>query len=178
MRKLYDKITSLGFVKKIMRVSFFAKVLSYEIVTYLVFGVLTTVVNFIIANLFGLIMPQNTVLFKIGNYSVRWEVVSQFAAWLGAVLFAFVTNKLWVFESKAKSAGAVFKEFISFTGGRILSYLLFELALVEVLHFAVGSLNIRKIIAAVFTIVFNYIISKFVSFRKKDENTDKGTENK
>lgn len=168
MRKIYDRVTSWGFVKKIMKVPIFAKLLSYEIITYLIFGVLTTAVNFVIANLFGLIMNQDSVIFDIGSYTVRWEIVSQFAAWLGAVLFAFVTNKFLVFESKDKQAKAVLKEFSSFIGGRVLSYLLFELALVELLHFVIPGLNIRKIIAAVFTIVFNYIVSKFISFKKKD----------
>ena len=173
MRKLYNKVASWGFVKKLMQVPFFAKILSYEIVTYLFFGVMTTVVNFVIANLFGLIADQNTVLAEFGGITVRWEWVSQFAAWMGAVLFAFVTNKLLVFESHERSAGGVAKEFLSFLGGRVLSYVLFEFGMVEILYRIIPSLNIRKIIAAVFTIIFNYIVSKFVSFRKQNDAKDK-----
>ncbi len=179
MRKIYNKIVSIGFVKKLMEIPFFAKILSYEIVTYLFFGVMTTVVNFIIANLFGLIADQDTVLGHIGSITVRWEWVSQFAAWLGAVLFAFVTNKLLVFESKERSAGGVAKEFLSFIGGRVLSYVLFEFGMVELLYRVIGNLNIRKIIAAIFTIIFNYIVSKFVSFRKEEPAAaEKGENNR
>lgn len=173
MRKLYDKIVSIGFIKKIMEKPFFAKVLSYEIVTYLFFGVMTTVVNFVIANLFGLITDQNTVLGHLGSIMIRWEWVSQFAAWLGSVLFAFVTNKTLVFESKERSAGGIAKEFLSFVGGRILSYVLFEFGMVELLYRVIGNLNVRKIIAAVFTVIFNYIVSKFVSFRKEKPTPEK-----
>lgn len=172
MRKLYDKIVSLRFVKKIMSVPFFAKLLSYEIVTYLLFGVLTTVVNFVIANLFGLIRDQDLLLFQIGSVRVEWEWISQFAAWIGSVIFAFVTNKFLVFESHERSAKVVAGEFASFVGGRVLSYLLFELGLVVLLKGILPGLNIRKIIAAVFTVIFNYIISKFVSFKNKKEKKE------
>ena len=101
------------------------------------------------------------------------RAAEEFAAWLGAVLFAFVTNKLLVFESHERSAGGVAKEFLSFLGGRVLSYVLFEFGMVEILYRIIPSLNIRKIIAAVFTIIFNYIVSKFVSFRTQDDAKDR-----
>lgn len=167
LRKIYDKFISTNFAKKLMLLPFIDKLLSYEILTYLIFGVLTTVVNFVIANLFGLIHKQNTLLFLIGNFRVEWEIVSQFVAWLGSVIFAFVTNKFLVFESKDRSAKGVAKEFSSFVAGRVLSYLLFELGLVTILRSFIENLNIRKVIAAVFTIVFNYVVSKFISFKNK-----------
>ena len=83
-----------------------------------------------------------------------------------AVLFSFITNKLFVFESRARDAKTVLWELFSFFGSRIVSFLLFEELLFGILaHF----MNdwISKLLVAVFVIVFNYVMSKLVIFRKK-----------
>ena len=79
-----------------------------EIINYLIFGVLTTVVSIGTYALF-------TKLFSI-NY-----LVSNILSWILAVLFAFITNKLFVFESKSKDKKQVTKEMINFFFFRIIS---------------------------------------------------------
>ncbi len=172
MRKLYDKLfTALRKVKlfdKILSLPVISKIVEYEVLMYLVFGVLTTVVNFVVFWLFGKIQNNETVLFNIGSFSFKWVYIANSVAWVCSVLFAFVTNKLFVFESKEKAKGAVIKEMISFFGARILCFLIFDVAvfalLIEVFHI---DEYLVKIINAVFVVIFNYVASKLVVFRKK-----------
>ncbi len=123
-----------------------------EMVSYLIFGVLTTVVNIVC---FWVLDKGMGVDYKMATV----------LAWTLAVVFAFFTNKKYVFQSKSSSFRSVLREFGSFIFFRLLSLLL-DLAcmilLVELL--AVDSL-LAKIIANVFVVIFNYFASKFVVFR-------------
>ena len=96
------------------------------------------------------------------------------------MIFAFITNKLFVFESKDRSAQLVLHELALFAGARVFSLLIeegFLLLTVEVLH---GNDRIMKLIAAVFVVIINYFFSKFFIFkkgeaaadRKQEDNTD------
>lgn len=133
---------------------FIEKFFTREVISYLVFGVLTTIVNFVFYWLFTDIC---------GIYYITANVIS----WVFAVAFAYVTNKLFVFESKSWELSLVAKEVLSFGAARVLS-LLFEtgfLALtVEVMN--VPKL-IAKVIAAVFVVIINYVASKLFIFKKK-----------
>ena len=85
------------------------------------------------------------------------------------MLFAFITNKLFVFESSSLKAGTVLKELTSFIGARILSFLIFEeLIFMLLINIGVHHL-IAKLSIAVFVVIFNYVASKLVIFRKKNE---------
>ncbi len=171
MRKLYDKLfTALRKVKlfdKILSLPVISKLVEYEVLMYLIFGVLTTVVNFVVFWLLGKIQNNETVLFNVGSFAFKWVYIANSVAWVCSVLFAFVTNKLFVFESKEKEKGAVIKEMISFFGARILCFLIFDVAvfalLIEVFHI---DEYLVKIINAVFVVIFNYVASKLVVFRK------------
>lgn len=85
-----------------------------EIITYIIFGVLTTLVSWGTYNVFvgAVKMPV-----WLGNA----------LSWICAVTFAYVTNKLWVFESKSWNIKLVVKEIISFFGSRALTGVLFEI---------------------------------------------------
>lgn len=131
-----------------------------EIVLYIVFGALTTLVNYLVfyplVNLPGM---KDSVSW--------WTLVVNVIAWVAAVAFAYVTNKFFVFESKDKSKKTVFREIVSFVGARVASLLIEEAILalfVTVLHF---NENLIKLIASVGTVIINYFFSKFVIFRKK-----------
>lgn len=123
-----------------------------EVFLYLLFGGLTTLVN--ILSFF--ILRQ----FKIEIY------ISNALAWFISVLFAFITNKLFVFESKGKSKKENIRECLSFFGFRILS-LVFDMGamylLLQVL--SVDEL-ISKVISNVLVIILNYIFSKLFIFKK------------
>ena len=121
-----------------------------EVLMYLLFGGLTTLVNilsfFILRKL------------SVGVY------VSNLIAWVVAVLFAFITNKLFVFESKDKSK--IGKELISFFGFRILSLGVDMGAMYLLLQVINTGEVFAKIIANVIVIILNYIFSKVFIFKK------------
>ena len=130
-----------------------------EVVNYIIFGGLTTLVNY--ASYLGF-----TRLLKIG------VVLSTILAWILSVLFAYITNKKYVFESKSFSISQVIREIISFFSFRILSGL-FEVVFMYV-FVDIMSFNdiIMKLIANVVVIILNYIFSKIIVFR--DAKKEKG----
>ena len=121
---------------------------SYEVLSYLFFGGCTTLINILTFWLLRLL--------KIGVYA------SNVVAWIVSVLFAFITNKLFVFESKGNS----FKQGISFFIFRLIS-LVFDMGImylfIDVLHW---NDLLSKVIANVFVIIINYIFSKVFVFKK------------
>lgn len=178
MKKLYDKIFSIPFLKKLTDIPFFSKVLSYEILSYLFFGVMTTVVNFAVFYLSDKILGSASLAdFSLFSHAfkITYEDISTGIAWVAAVIFAYVTNKLWVFESKSTKPSVIIRELISFFGARIVSFLLFEslgfMLLRNILiNMSLASENackwIAKIAISVLVVVFNYVMSKLVIFKK------------
>ncbi len=141
-----------------------------ELITYVFFGGLTTVVNLIVFKLSGM---------AIGD---KHYLISNTIAWIAAVIFAFITNKLWVFESKSLSGKVLLKEIPSFFAARILSFIIEEAGLfifVDLLGFSEYSLKVMsieisgemvsKLILAVVVVIFNYFCSKLIIFKKKKQ---------
>ena len=139
-----------------------------EIINYIIFGVLTTVVSIGTYELFNALLGRN--LYLLNN------VIS----WVFAVAFAYITNKLWVFESKSFRAGVVFKELIGFFGARLFSlgveeaglWILMDLCKmnglnVGILGFDINGSMIAKIIMQLVVVVLNYVFSKFIVFSRK-----------
>ena len=126
-----------------------------EIINYLICGGLSTVVNFASYIIFAR-------LFKID------EVVSSFLSWVAAVIFAYIVNKIFVFESKTNSKRELAKEFISFIACRIISGITCDVGtfalMVKVLH--INDI-ISKIVTQVMVIILNYVFSKLIIFKKK-----------
>lgn len=186
MKKLYDKIFNTKLLKKITSVPLFSKLLSYEILSYLFFGVMTTLVNFVVFYFSDKILGTKS-LFEFSLFSnvfkITLEDVSTGIAWVAAVIFAYVTNKLWVFESKSTKASVVIRELVSFFGARIVSFLLFESLGFMLLRNLLININISsenackwiaKIAVSVLVVIFNYVMSKLVIFRKsKEKGEDK-----
>lgn len=135
----------------------------WEIFIYLFFGGLTTIVNF--------------VAFFIARDLLHLSLVpSNTISWLAAVLFAFVTNKLWVFHSKTETPGELAVEFGKFIFYRILSYVLdmgAMLLLVNVLH--VGDFW-AKLITQILVVIANYLFSKLFIFKGRTEINVNGVE--
>ena len=125
----------------------------WDILSYLFFGGLTTVVNFLVY------FP----LFRWLNLSAT---VSNIIAWVVAVAFAYVTNKPFVFKSNDWSMKTVIPELGKFVGCRIGSGL-FETALLALtVDFLAWNGTWMKIVAAVIVVILNYIASRFLVFRK------------
>ena len=162
------------------------KLINRETITYLIFGVLTTVVNFGAQWIFTKLLAT-----RADTYNLMFQVATAIA-WVIAVLFAFITNKLWVFESKSFKGRTVLKEVLSFFGARLLSFLLFDEALQSGILYIINrnvtdydiltrNSYIAKFLICVFVVIFNYFASKFFIFRKKKESDDvreSETENK
>ena len=98
----------------------------------------------------------------------HWDV-----AWILAVAFAFITNKLWVFNSKSFARKVLFHEIWTFLTARVLTGLID--VLIMFLAVDVGGMNdtfwstFWKIISNVIIVILNYIFSKLIIFRKKDD---------
>ncbi len=157
-----------------------------EIILYLVFGVLTTVVSF--AAYFAVFWTWKAVAnipaddTTSARYLVAY-VVAQIVQWVTGVLFAFFTNRKWVFEGAEKN-GSMLSQLLKFSAGRVATFFV-DLAvtyfgalaltalfpsLLEVSVFG-KTLNfcdlIAKFTAAVIVVITNYIISKLFVFKKK-----------
>ena len=126
-----------------------------EIINYLIFGGLSTIVNFISYFIFARLIGIE-------------PVTSSGLSWFCAVLFAYITNKLFVFESKTNTKKDFFKEIVSFFACRILSGILCDVGTFALMINVFGINDIiAKIVTQVMVVVLNYVFSKIVIFRKK-----------
>lgn len=125
----------------------------YSFFSYIFFGCLTTAVNF------AIYIP----LTKVFSLNI---VISNITAWFGAVIFAFFTNRRFVFNSQVNSYVEIMKEFMLFILSRILSGGLETIILyVMVTCLGINDL-IVKVFAGIVVIIFNYVVSKFFIFNK------------
>lgn len=124
-----------------------------EVIHYIIFGGLTTVVNIVVFFLLesGLSWPY------------LWANAIAIAA---AVLFAYITNKLFVFESKTTTVWAAFLEFLRFIGFRLLSGVIDMLAMWLLVDGLGQDTDLSKILTQVIVVVLNYIFSKLYIFNK------------
>ena len=123
-----------------------------EVLLYLFFGGLTTLVNIITFFVLR--------LFNIEIY------ISNLIAWIVSVLFAFVTNKTIVFESDSNDKKKNIKELVSFFGFRILSLGMDMLSMYLLLQILSTEEMFAKIVTNIIVIVLNYIFSKLFIFKK------------
>lgn len=141
-----------------------------ELISYVFFGVLATIVSILSFKLFDVLLgPQ---LYLLSN------VIS----WIITVIFAYFTNKIWVFESKSWKADVLVKEIVSFFGARVFSLVVEEAGLWlmidqmdmggiswDILTFSISGNMIAKIIMQVVVVILNYVFSKLIIFKKKKE---------
>ena len=125
------------------------KVVSREVFFYLVFGVLTTLVNIVSFAGLSRLLSAGTVL-------------SNVIAWFLSVLFAYVTNRRWVFQSKD---GNVFREAAAFFSGRIGTGVLDTVVMFITVDLLGWNDMVMKVISNVIVVILNYIISKFFVFK-------------
>jgi len=132
-----------------------------EQLLYIIFGVATTLVNWIIYTLALLIFTL---------------AVSNAIAWFLAVLFAFIVNKKYVFESKYVSVKQSLREVALFYGARIFSGFVEILGLPFLVFIGLNQEifgiegAVAKAIISVVVILMNYFFSKFVVFKRKEQN--------
>ena len=124
------------------------------VIAYLFFGVLTTAIN---------IVSYGTACNVLGISNV----ISTCLAWVLSVLFAYVTNKIWVFDSKTIQLSVILPELASFFGARAFTGLL-DLAIMYIGVDVLRENNMLiKVGSNVIVVILNYILSKMVVFRKK-----------
>lgn len=124
-----------------------------ELILYVFFGGLTTLVNWV----------GYWLLADVFHVPYLWATA---IAQVLSILFAYVTNRIWVFESKAKGFSAVFWEMVRFFGCRAASFVLDLLCM----RIGVGGLHINdmvmKLLSNVIVVIVNYVFSKLIVFRK------------
>lgn len=126
-----------------------------EIIKYFIIGVATTALNYIVFAL----------LINFANIEMH---TSNIIAWFVGVIFAYITNKLFVFESKSFKFNVLGKEILSFGTARILSLVLEEIILYVFVNLLNMNQLIIKLIANVIVIIVNYVLSKFIIFKNSN----------
>ena len=147
MKRLTDKLQKL--------ISLF---LNKETILYLIFGVLTTVINFVVARLCYDRLPISS--------SAALIFTANTIAWVAAVIFAFITNKLFVFESKSMEHSLLIHEIVTFFSARLLSLGIDLLGMYLLVDVAGWDFTISKLIMNVIVIILNYVLSKLFIFNK------------
>ena len=134
------------------------KFLSREVIMYIIFGVLTTLVNLIIS------------FVLVGAFKIDGSIASAIGI-ISSILFAYFTNRKWVFNSQAKGFKERLNEFWKFIAGRLVTMII-EQGGVMILY---GALNMPftpvKLSLTIIVIVLNYIFSKFFAFKTNNEET-------
>lgn len=125
----------------------------YDIIAYLFFGVLTTAVNYL-------------VYLPCYNWWGFSAAVSNVIAWIFAVIFAYLTNKPFVFKSYDWSAKTVIPELGKFVGCRVGSGLLETGIIFVTVDLLCWNGNVMKLITSVLVVILNYIGSKLLVFKK------------
>lgn len=128
-----------------------------EIILYIIFGVATTVINIITYYMCAHSMGLSVIL-------------SSTIAWVISVLFAYITNKIWVFKSKTWSPKELFKECLSFITARLVTGGI-DICIMFLFVTLMGFNDlVVKILSNVVVIILNYILSKMIVFREKRNN--------
>lgn len=128
-----------------------------EVINYLIFGFLTTVINLFVyyALTFTILDPNKAISLQTANIT----------AWIVGVIFAYVTNRKYVFESKNEN---MMKEFSGFIGARVITLGLDMLVMLVGVTLLKGNDKIFKLISQVLVIVGNYLFSKLFVFEKQE----------
>ncbi|MBE6718999.1 MAG: GtrA family protein [Ruminococcaceae bacterium] len=145
-KDVFDRIMSLPGLRL-----FYEPYTKYKaVLLYVFFGGCTTIVSI-----------GSFILFNI----ILGELLSNVVSWVLAVTFAYITNRIWVFCSKAKGK-VVFKEMLSFYSGRLITLILEEVLLFVFVILLQLNAVVIKIIAQFVVLVSNYFISKLITFKE------------
>lgn len=127
---------------------------------YLVFGALSTVVNIISYTVFAVIILRG-----IENESLRVNI-SEIIAFILSVIFAYVTNKLYVFNSKTSGLKDLIREITSFFSCRIFTEIISILMMNAAVWFSINDI-FMKIVSNIVVIILNFVFSKILIFKNK-----------
>ena len=153
-----------------------------EIILYLIFGVITTIISLVACYItlkIGVIFMHD----ENGDPTKLLDVLGSTTQWITGVTVAFITNKIWVFTNAERGIRATTKQFLVFSASRVATYFLeviinlATIAILENLGYApftiIGiAITVRvwaKVLSSIFVTVSNYFISKLLVFRKNAE---------
>lgn len=163
-----------------------------EIIMYLIFGVLTTFVAWVSYAIFTKMIPT----ISFAGITIAHTTSANVLSWICGVIFAYVTNKIWVFESKSWKPSIAFKELWQFTASRLITGFIEWFGLPLILQIGANCVAngsdgffgkifiwlsqplfnvdglIAKIAVSVIVVILNYVFSKLFVFKgdKKDKN--------
>lgn len=137
--------------------------LKNQIVLYGIFGVLTTLVNLVVFWILQSILKLN-------------ENLSNAIAIISAIIFAYVTNRVWVFNSQAKEGKEILQEFLKFVSGRCITMIIEFYACLKLFETTIP-IMVSKITVTVVVIILNFFISKFFAFKNSRKGEIKDEKN-
>ena len=146
-KDIFDRLFSIRLLRAVQPIYQTYK----EQLLYVFFGGLTTVISIAAFSLFTLVIPFD-------------ELVANLISWFAAVLFAFLTNRTWVFQTDAKQSFV--KQMVSFYLGRVTTLGVEELILLLFVKILSVNALLVKVVAQIIVVLLIYIISKVFVFRK------------
>lgn len=156
MKAMPDKIKALFRNRAKMR----------ELILYALFGVLTTAVNWAAYLAVTGLLGMNA----LEEGSAKYLLISnigQVIGWVLSVIFAYATNKKFVFQSSTGVKTGALREFLLFVSARVASLIFFDLLLFNALLLLGMNDKWDKLLMNALVVIFNYAASRFVIFRKK-----------
>ena len=134
----------------------FKKLITKEVILYIIFGILTTIINL------GSFYIMNSIL--------DWdENISNFVAIVLAVLVAYITNKDLVFHSEAKSIKDRVIQFVKFMIGRVFTMIVEFVGGIILFQLPIPNI-ISKAFLTLIVIILNFFISKFFAFKRESKS--------
>ena len=130
------------------------RILNKETISYVIFGILTTIINLISYYFFSNIITIN-------------YLISNTIAWIISVIFAYMTNKLYVFNSKSIRIDIIIKEFTKFINCRLASGIIEMILLFLLVDMLAVNDIISKLVIGVIVVILNFIFSKLFVFKKQ-----------
>lgn len=147
--------------------SFYIK--NKSVLLYLFFGGLTTIVSILTFWLAEVLITADFEISIFGwTYSIK-VILTNAISWICAVLFAFFTNRVWVFNSPTKTWKEFWGQMVSFFGGRFATFILETVILILFVSSLKFNELIIKIAAQFIVLVSNYIISKLIVFKERNK---------
>lgn len=134
------------------------KMLDRDVILYIIFGILTTLVNFVTFYILNSLMKVNA-------------NISNLVAIPLAILFAYFTNRKWVFHTQAKGFKENFNEFCKFIAGRAVTMIIEFFGCMLLFMIPIPEI-VSKLIVSVIIIILNFFISKFFAFKQKDNKME------
>lgn len=143
-----------------------------EVLSYLFWGVMTTLVSWLSYSIFAILFKKQASVIRLFDLEMSMTVFwANLISWVCAILFAFVVNKLWVFESKSWKKSVWLPEFWKFVSARIATGILEIFVVPLLVNFGLNQIIfgveglLAKVLVSVVVVILNYVLSKLFIFK-------------